>query len=232
MALAFAFQVFFDFAGYSDIAIGLALIFGIQLPRNFDAPFRATSIIDFWQRWHMTLTRFLRDYVFTPLVRAQIRGREPRLNRALVAILLTMALCGLWHGAGWTFVLWGTLQGVAIVFAAVWTRYLPSPPAIVGWAATVGFFVLSIVLFRAGSLDAALRIYRGLMSWPIDRPNGINTLIVAVVVATALPPSYEICRRLVDIPYRVVAAALAAATVVVLICIGGQQNHEFVYFQF
>jgi D-alanyl-lipoteichoic acid acyltransferase DltB (MBOAT superfamily) len=232
MALAFAFQVFFDFAGYSDIAIGLALIFGIQLPPNFDAPFRATSIIDFWQRWHMTLTRFLRDYVFTPLVRAQIRGREHRLNRALLAILLTMALCGLWHGAGWTFVLWGTLQGVAIVFAAVWTRYLPSPPAIVGWAATVGFFVLSIVLFRAGSLDAALRIYRGLMSWPIDRPNGINTLIVAVVVATALPPSYEICRRLVDIPYRVVAAALAAATVVVLICIGGQQNHEFVYFQF
>jgi alginate O-acetyltransferase complex protein AlgI len=232
MALAFAFQVFFDFAGYSDIAIGLALIFGIQLPRNFDAPFRATSIIDFWQRWHMTLTRFLRDYVFTPLVRAQIRGRQHRLNRALVAILLTMALCGLWHGAGWTFVLWGTLQGVAIVFAAVWARYLPSPPAIVGWAATVGFFVLTIVFFRAGSLDAALRIYQGLLIWPTDRPNGINALMVAVVVATALPPSYEICRRLVDVPYRVVAAALATATVVVLICIGGQQNHEFVYFQF
>ena len=106
LALAFAFQVFFDFAGYSDIAIGLALIFGVELPRNFDAPFRATSIVEFWQRWHMTLARFLRDYVFTPMSRLPIGGGRHRMTRALFAILLTMALCGLWHGAGWHYVLW------------------------------------------------------------------------------------------------------------------------------
>jgi D-alanyl-lipoteichoic acid acyltransferase DltB (MBOAT superfamily) len=119
LAMAFAFQVFFDFAGYSDIAIGLGLMFGVQLPRNFDSPFRATSILEFWQRWHMTLARFLRDYVFTPLSNLRMGGSAYRITRLLMALLVTMALCGLWHGAGWTYVLWGTLQGLAMIFAAV-----------------------------------------------------------------------------------------------------------------
>ena len=232
MAPAFAFQVFFDFAGYSDIAIGLALIFGVQLPRNFDAPFRATSILEFWQRWHMTLARFLRDYVFTPLSNLRIGGREHRVTRLWIALLLTMALCGLWHGAGWTYVLWGTLQGLAMVFAAAWRRYLPPVPAPVGWAATIGFFVATIVVFRAGSLEAAWRIYEGLAQFPTERLLGRNTLIVAFLCATILPPSHEICRRLTEAPRRAVAFALAAVTVAVLVAISGQEKYEFVYFQF
>jgi D-alanyl-lipoteichoic acid acyltransferase DltB (MBOAT superfamily) len=232
IAPAFAFQVFFDFAAYSDIAIGLSLIFGIRLPINFDAPFRATSMVEFWQRWHMTLARFLRDYVFIPLSRIRIGAPRHRMIRALFAIILTMALCGLWHGAGWTFVLWGTLQGVAIVFAAVWARYLPSPPAVVGWAATVGFFLITIVLFRAGTLEAAWRIYEGMIGWPTDRLAGRNTIILAFVVAVLLPPSHELCRRLTEWPNRAVAAGMAAAMTMILVLLGSGENYQFVYFQF
>jgi D-alanyl-lipoteichoic acid acyltransferase DltB (MBOAT superfamily) len=232
IAPAFAFQVFFDFSGYSDIAIGLALIFGVKLPINFDAPFRTTTIIEFWQRWHMTLARFLRDYVFQPLSRLPVGGSRHRMTRALFAILLTMALCGLWHGAGWTYVLWGTLQGVAIVVAAVWRRYLPLVPTLVGWAATVGFFVGTIVFFRAGSLEAVWRIYEGMAGWPTQRVSGSLTLLMAMIVAVLLPPSHEICRRLTERPNQLVAAGLAAAMFAVIVLLGGSENYQFVYFQF
>jgi alginate O-acetyltransferase complex protein AlgI len=231
LAMAFAFQVFFDFSGYSDIAIGLALIFGIVLPRNFDGPFRATSMVDFWQRWHMTLARFLRDYVFTPLSRLPIGDGRHRMTRALFAILLTMALCGLWHGAGWTFVLWGTLQGVAIVFAAVWSRYLKSPPALTGWAGTIGFFLLTIVLFRAHSLDAAWHVYESLASLPKEA-DGFRTIAVAAFCAIALPPTHVIATRLTERPNGYVPTALAAATILVLLQISKFNNYEFIYFQF
>jgi len=233
MALAFAFQIFFDFAGYSDIAIGLALIFGVQLPRNFDAPFRSTSILELWQRWHMTLARFLRDYLFTPLSGIRIGGRRHRATRMLAALLITMMLCGLWHGAGWTYVLWGTLQGLALMLAAVWRRYLPSPPALAGWALTIGFFVFTAIIFRAGSIEAAWRIYEGLASLPTDpHPTGRNALIAAFIGAVVLPPSHEICRRLTESPRLVVAAACAFSMVAVLLMLGNRENYEFIYFQF
>src|SRR5205085_46649 len=98
----FPFQVFFDLSGYSNIAIGVGLLFGLQLPLNFDAPFRATSLQDFWRRWHMTLSRFLRDYLYIPL-----GGNRQGLAWHLFAIIITMTLGGLWHGAGWNFVVWG-----------------------------------------------------------------------------------------------------------------------------
>jgi alginate O-acetyltransferase complex protein AlgI len=101
-AMGFPFQVFFDFSGYSDIAVGLALLFGVGLPINFDAPFRATSLQSFWRRWHITLMRFLRDYVYIPL-----GGSRYGFSRQIAATTATMALCGLWHGAGWNFVIWG-----------------------------------------------------------------------------------------------------------------------------
>lgn len=232
MALGFAFQIFFDFNGYSDIAIGLGLIFGIELPQNFDAPFRTTSIVSFWQRWHMTLARFLRDYMFTPLSRLPVGGRRHRVTRALFAILLTMALCGLWHGAGWNYILWGTLQGVAIVFATVWSRRMPSPPAIVGWAVTVAFFVLSGVLFRAGSLDAAWHVFAGLSDLPGANFHGRNTLILAALCAVLLPSSHEICRRLTERPSLALPAALAASLTVVFVLLGEANNVPFIYFQF
>ena len=112
--LSFTFQIFFDFSGYSDIAIGLGLMFGIVLPRNFDAPYRATSLQDFWRRWHMTLSRFLRDYLYIPL-----GGSKFGLPRHLAALRLTMGLGVLWHGAGWPFVLWGAAHGLGLAIGVL-----------------------------------------------------------------------------------------------------------------
>jgi D-alanyl-lipoteichoic acid acyltransferase DltB (MBOAT superfamily) len=231
LAMAFAWQVFFDFSGYSDMAIGLALIFGVQLPRNFDAPFRASSMVEFWQRWHMTLARFLRDYVFTPLSRIRLAGARHRMAGALAAILLTMGLCGLWHGAGWHYVLWGLLQGVGIVLAAWWSRSMRPLPSVVGWALTIGFFVVTIVLFRAQSLTAAANIYRGFAYPPIER-DGLRTIAIAALCATALPASHVVVTWLTAEARRSVAAGFAVTTLIALLVISRFSGYEFIYFQF
>jgi D-alanyl-lipoteichoic acid acyltransferase DltB (MBOAT superfamily) len=147
-AILFTFQIYFDFSGYSDIAIGSAYLLGVRLPQNFATPFLAASIQQLWQRWHITLTQFLRDYLFIPLADMRVVARRYRIVQHFCAIVFTMTLCGLWHGAGWNFVLWGALQGVAMVFAALWSRHLPSPPVLIGWAATILFFVTTLVFFR------------------------------------------------------------------------------------
>jgi alginate O-acetyltransferase complex protein AlgI len=133
LAMAFGFQILFDFAGYSDIAIGVALLFGVRLPFNFDAPYRSVNIQEFWQRWHITLMTFLRDYLFHPLANAPIFGRRLRLVQYFSAMLVTMTLCGLWHGASWSFVLWGALHGCALVVCSLWRRYCPKLPAVVSF---------------------------------------------------------------------------------------------------
>ena len=114
-ALAFTFQLFLDFSAYSEMAIGLGLMLGFQFPENSNAPYRATSIREFWRRWHMTLSRFLRDYLYIPL-----GGSRNGFATYLKATLITMGLCGLWHGAGFTFVVWGLLHGVALIVCRVW----------------------------------------------------------------------------------------------------------------
>jgi alginate O-acetyltransferase complex protein AlgI len=232
MALGFSFQIFFDFAGYSDIAIGLALLFGIELPMNFNAPFRFVSVLDFWQRWHMTLTRFLRDYLFFPLTDFRIAGRRHTVAQFIAAIMVTMGLCGLWHGAGWNFVLWGIAQGVAIAFALAWPRYLPSPPRPVSWMATIGFFLLSGIIFRTATLGAAWRIFRGLATFPDLRLTGAGTLAVAAACAVLLPSSRRLADRLNERPQAVVAMMLGLAGVAILVQLGSEQTYEFIYFQF
>jgi D-alanyl-lipoteichoic acid acyltransferase DltB (MBOAT superfamily) len=116
--LAFAMQIYFDFSGYSDMAIGLARMFRIKFPINFDSPYQAGSISEFWSRWHITLTRFLREYLYIPL-----GGNRRGPGRQAVNILITMLLSGLWHGAGWTFVVWGGLHGFYLVVAHQWQRF-------------------------------------------------------------------------------------------------------------
>jgi D-alanyl-lipoteichoic acid acyltransferase DltB (MBOAT superfamily) len=113
--LAYALQLYFDFSGYSDMAIGLARLFGIRLPMNFNSPYQATSIADFWRRWHMTLSRFLRDYVYIP-----VGGNRHGPGRKYLNLFLTMLIGGIWHGAGWTFVIWGALHGLYLLGYHVW----------------------------------------------------------------------------------------------------------------
>lgn len=223
----------FDFAGYSDIAIGLGLLFGVQLPYNFNAPLRSTNLQDFWQRWHMTLMLFLRDYVFVPLSNVKIGRRHHRLVQHFAAMLLTMALCGLWHGASWTFVLWGTLHGVALVIVSLWRRHGPRLPSLLGWALTAAFVLLTCVIFRAGSMEAAMNIYRGLADLPdFGQIVRAAPIIAAAFCAFLLPASQDIVARLTERPRGAIAAGLGILAVIILVQLGDRDAYEFVYFQF
>src|SRR5882724_7254804 len=193
LALSFNVQILFDFAGYSDIAIGLGLLFGVKLPFNFNAPFRSTSIQDFWQRWHITLMLFLRDYIFYPIANTRILPRRFLPLQFFFAMVLTMALCGLWHGASWTFVLWGTLHGGALVIVSLWRRYGRPLPFLAGWAMTVVFVLLTGVIFRAGSLEAAWHVYQGLAIAPsLDLIKAAMPIVVAALVAFLLPADQNV----------------------------------------
>jgi alginate O-acetyltransferase complex protein AlgI len=156
-ALAYTFQLYFDFSGYSDMAIGISLMFGIFLPLNFNSPYKATSIIDFWRRWHMTLSQFLRDYLYIPLG----GNRHGRVLR-YVNLMITMLLGGLWHGAAWTFVAWGALHGAYLCVNHAWNKYAPSAPPslapVAKFAALVLTFlsvVVAWVFFRADGIAQA-----------------------------------------------------------------------------
>ena len=155
-ALAFGLQLYFDFSGYSDMAIGLARMFGITLPINFAAPYKASSIIEFWQRWHITLSRFLRDYLYIPLG----GGRQGDWRRYR-NIFVTMVLGGIWHGAGWTFLLWGVLHGLYITANHAWRHCCPGV-TVVPWTGrllTFGLVTIAWVPFRAADLSTTLILY-------------------------------------------------------------------------
>ncbi|MGE5737673.1 MAG: MBOAT family O-acyltransferase [Betaproteobacteria bacterium] len=156
-ALAYTLQIYFDFSGYTDMALGAALLFNIRLPINFDSPYRSLSLREFWHRWHMTLSRFLREYVYVPL--GGNRAREPRV---LGNLLATFLLGGLWHGAAWTFVGWGALHGLGLCVERVWTRSGHRLPAWVAGPSTFIFVVVTWVFFRAHSLDDAFAIVRAM----------------------------------------------------------------------
>ncbi|WP_435628150.1 MBOAT family O-acyltransferase [Candidatus Ferrigenium straubiae] len=173
-ALAYTLQIYFDFSGYTDMALGVALMFGIRLPINFNSPYKATSIIEFWRRWHMTLSRFLRDYLYIPLG----GNRKGKLRRYL-NLMTTMLLGGLWHGAGWTFVVWGALHGAYLAINHLWREItgerLARIPnwlgALAGGALTFIAVVAAWVVFRADSMAHALFILKamfGIASRPIS----------------------------------------------------------------
>jgi alginate O-acetyltransferase complex protein AlgI len=232
LALGFMFQILFDFAGYSDIAIGTALLFGVQLPYNFDAPFRSSSLQEFWQRWHMTLMTFLRDYLFHPLANARF-GRGHRLLQHFGAMILTMALCGLWHGPSWTFVLWGVAHGSGLVIVSLWRRYGRPLPYLAGWALVVAFAFATTPIFRAGSLEAAWHVYQGLAVLPnLDLVKVATPIIVSALAAFLAPASQDIVAWINERPRTVAAAALGLVAVALLVELGDRDAYEFVYFQF
>ena len=148
---AYTFQLYFDFSGYSDMALGVAAMFGIFLPVNFLSPYKATNLIDFWRRWHITLSRFLKDYLYIPL-----GGNRKGRARELTNLLITMAIGGLWHGANWTFVVWGILHGIGLSINHLLSKFdVITIPKFFGGFITFIFVSLCWVLFRAESFDAA-----------------------------------------------------------------------------
>jgi alginate O-acetyltransferase complex protein AlgI len=162
-ALAYTLQLYFDFSGYSDMAIGLSRMFNVKLPLNFDSPYKSANIIEFWRRWHMTLSTFLRDYLYVPL-----GGSRKGVPRRYANLMTTMLLGGLWHGAGWTFVLWGGLHGLYLVINHGWRRLTGADGEASGWRKVAGIaltfiaVVFAWVPFRATGMDAALRMWAGM----------------------------------------------------------------------
>lgn len=224
--LAFTFQIYFDFSGYTDMALGLALLVGIVLPQNFETPYRAASIQDFWRRWHMTLSRFLRDYLYIGL-----GGSRQGLPRQILALFATMALGGLWHGAGATFVAWGAAHGLALIAALLWRRAGLPMPALLGWLLTFLFVSLCWVLFRAAHFEAALLIFKGLLGFaPIGTGFKWRALLPAAGFAILGPTAWSLVHKLP--PSRWLAIAAGALFVLILFKIGEDANYEFIYFQF
>ncbi len=158
-SLSYTMQIYFDFAGYTDMAIGSALFFNIKLPRNFNSPYKALDIQDFWRRWHMTLSRWLRDYVYIPL-----GGNRGTASGVYVNLLVTFLIGGLWHGAGWTFLIWGALHGCACIVFLFWSRRKMQLPKIVAWAVTFMFVNITWVFFRADNWAQAMDILHSMFA--------------------------------------------------------------------
>lgn len=231
----YALQIYGDFSGYSDMAVGMALLFGISLPRNFDRPYRAASLQNFWRRWHITLSIWLRDYLYIPL--GGNRGSKVARDRNL---LVTMVLGGLWHGAAWTFVAWGGMHGVWLI---VERRLGLAGEHSAWWRKGLGVFVtfhvvcLAWIFFRAPSFEGAAEMILQLGRGGWDAAPNLNRTILGVLalglVEQALPDDWG--RRVYGLFVRAPALAQAAILVLVLRLVGAMSqggSSPFIYFQF
>ena len=252
--LAYSCQIYFDFSGYSDMAIGLARMFGINLPLNFNSPYKATGIIDFWRRWHMTLSRFLRDYLYIPL-----GGNRLGKRRRYVNMMIVMLLGGLWHGAGWNFVIWGGLHGAYLGVNHAWRAWRGDKLSH-SFAAGVGSTVLTFVavaiawvFFRAESFAAAWTIVSAMLlidaagTMPTLDPAVFSWLAVLLPGIWLLPNTQQFVRDFMDRNYYRIRPpavlkqlrwrpspmiAIAMATIAVVIIMSLWQPSEFIYYQF
>ncbi len=236
---AYAVQIYADFSGYTDMAIGIALLLGFSFPQNFDSPYAATSVQDFWRRWHMTLSRWLRDYVYIPLG-GNRRGRVITYRN----LMLTMLIGGLWHGAAWTFVVWGALHGLALA-GERWWRERPGfvePPrsAWRTWRArflTFQFVCLAWIFFRADSFETAWDVLTGLFTrWGEPSPLVTSGVLLAIVVGIGsqyLPARVPrlVMARFSRLPVVGQAVVLALALMLTS-AMGPEGMAPFIYFQF
>ena len=228
--LCYTMQIYFDFSGYTDMALGMALMMNIRLPQNFDSPYRRRNLQEFWRHWHMTLTRFLRDYVYIPLG----GNRRGEAYTAFV-IVATFVLGGLWHGANWTFVLWGLLNGVGLVVVRLWSRTGLRMPSFAAWAITFLFVNVAWVLFRAPDLATAQSFYLSLFGGRgfqhlrgMPSAYTLATLGVACVLALLPRNSMRIAGEMTfGWPMQAATAILLAAGI---LSVGNPT--EFLYFNF
>jgi D-alanyl-lipoteichoic acid acyltransferase DltB (MBOAT superfamily) len=174
-SLSYTFQLYFDFSGYTDMAIGIALLFNIKIPKNFFSPYKATSIQDFWRRWHITLSRFLKDYIYIPL-----GGNRKGEVRTYANLFTTFLLGGIWHGAGWTFVLWGMLHGFALVVHRAWQKLGFKMNALLAWFITFNFINIAWVFFRALNFESAMKVLKGMFMGPLVFPSVLNNDVISL----------------------------------------------------
>lgn len=242
-SLAYTFQLYFDFSGYADMAIGLGLMFNIMLPFNFNSPYKALNIIDFWRRWHITLSRFLRDYLYIALGGSR-NGQFKRYRN----LLLTMVLGGLWHGAGWNFVIWGTLHGSYLCFNHGWNyisgkiawlkKGMSDPLAL---CITLLSVIIAWVFFRAVTFDGAIIMLNSMFSYQV----GTETLFTGtqqakswlwIIIAFCLAVFMPNVREITEKQYRGIAPlskfTFLVGVYMMWILAINQQTQEFIYFNF
>ena len=186
-SLSYTFQLYFDFSGYCDMAIGIALFFGITLPINFNSPYKASNIKEFWKRWHMTLGRFLTEYLYIPL-----GGNKKGFSRELVNVFIVFTLSGIWHGAGWGFIIWGVLHAIAMIIQRVYRYVLKSVFGIeeirskvyivLCWILTFNFINLSWVFFRSESVSGAVDLIKGMVGMNgVVVPSGLQIYLQKII---------------------------------------------------
>ncbi|MEA2382477.1 MAG: alginate O-acetyltransferase complex protein AlgI [Solirubrobacteraceae bacterium] len=229
--MSYAVQIYCDFSGYTDIAIGLALLMGFIFPQNFDRPYRSLSVREFWRRWHMTLSRFLRDFIYIPL-----GGNREGQARTIRNLMITMLLGGLWHGAAWGFVLWGALHGAALSLEHLRRGRSRKVPPVAAWAATFLFVCLAWIPFRAPNLDTAWAFTRRLFTpGPVTLLTpGIAVAVVGVLALQLVPerPLDRLRERLVALPPVALGTGLAVTVALVAAAVPGNAVPPFIYFQF
>lgn len=234
--LAYAFQIYFDFSAYSDMAIGLGRMMGFRFVENFESPYKATSLTEFWRRWHISLSTFLRDYLYIPL-----GGNQKGRGRTYANLLLVMLIGGFWHGAQWTFIIWGGIHGLSLVFERWWRERLKMPvPGWFGWLSTTLVLLVTWVFFRAESLGVALRYLSAMVGMGpggepslvlgaiVFDPVNVVLLISCAAVAWLMPNTQSWLKQLNGWK---VAAGLVLISVSVRV-MGLQGFNPFLYFQF
>jgi alginate O-acetyltransferase complex protein AlgI len=228
-SLAYTFQIYFDFSGYTDMAIGASKLLNIDLPINFNSPYKSLSIQEFWRRWHITLSNFLRDYIYIPL--GGNRTSEVKIHRNLVT---TFVLGGIWHGAGWNFVLWGLLHGVALTIQRLFGKLKVTLPKALCWFITFNYINITWVFFRAKSVKDALHIMTKMFSFvsaSMFNPLLGVMLVMALFLVTLTPNSrqisdMQIADKLFFIP------VISLFILIAIISMEISDSHAFIYFQF
>ena len=237
-SLSYTFQIYFDFSGYTDMAIGSAYFFNIKLPFNFDSPYKALNIQDFWRRWHITLSRFLRDYIYIPL-----GGNRRGEARIYSNILITFLIGGIWHGAGWTFVLWGALHGLASVIHRIWHKWGIRLPKLLAGFITFNFINIAWVFFRAESIRDALHVLGAMFGLTVlsggelfesisGKQQNFSWLILVISVVTVfcMKNTNSIPERFQPTRWRL--AYQVALILLGLLFLNSMMPREFIYFDF
>jgi len=230
-SLAYTFQLYFDFSGYTDMAIGAALLFNIKLPINFNSPYKALDIQDFWRRWHITLSRFLKDYIYIPL-----GGNRISSFRTYNNLLVTFIIGGLWHGAGWTFIFWGFLHGMALVIHRVWKSFDFTMSRYLAWFITFNFINIAWIFFRAKEWEDAIKILKGMFGFNgvvfieteyVDKDYIIlYTLVLCMIVFYR--NSNELVKKFVPNVYSIIVTIIILVSAILSL---GKVS-EFLYFNF
>lgn len=228
-SLSYTFQLYFDFSGYADMAIGIGLLFNILLPINFNSPYKATSIIDFWQKWHMTLTRFITTYIYTPILKS---FEKITFSKAMFATFTAMFIAGIWHGAGWTYVAYGAVHGLALVVNHYWRKTKIKLNKYISWLILFNFINISFVIFRAPNIPTAISIITDM--YTISNIGTFNNLYAYLLIILGFIITFGLRNSVSYIKNFALSYKNLLASVILLFIsiIFLSRPTEFIYFQF